>query len=78
MDLLGIPSIAALRWSHKDWVEEALARAAQVREGKWTESIAAGSRNFVEIIRGEPRMTAMRRRIPRTDEESGLSEPQVS
>jgi hypothetical protein len=39
MDLLGIPSIAALRWSHKDWVEEALARAAQVREGKWTETV---------------------------------------
>jgi len=27
MDLLGIPSVEALRWSYKTWVKEALAGA---------------------------------------------------
>ncbi len=52
MYLLGIPSIDALRRLHKTWVEEALGRAAQAREGKWTESIAVGSKNFVEMVKG--------------------------
>ena len=77
MYLLGIPSINALRRLHKTWVEEALGRAEQAREGKWTESIAVGSRNFVEIIKGELRMNAKGRRISGTDEESGLREPQA-
>ena len=46
MDLLGIPSIEALQRSHKTWVEEALARAEQVRESKWTESVAVGKQGF--------------------------------
>ena len=48
-----IPSIDALRRSHKAWVEEALARAEQVRETKWTESVAVGSRSFVQTIKGK-------------------------
>ena len=78
MYLLGIPSIDALRRLHKTWVEEALGRAEQAREGKWTESIAVGSRNFVEIIKGELGINAKGRRISGTDEESGLREPQAS
>jgi hypothetical protein len=51
MELLGMPSIEALRRSHTGWVEEALARPEQVRESKWTESIAVGSRDFVDVIK---------------------------
>ncbi len=53
MALLGIPSIEALRRSHNEWVEEALARAERVREGKWTESVAVGSRDFVETMKAK-------------------------
>ena len=58
--------------------KEALGRAEQAREGKWTESIAVGSRNFVAIIKGELGMKAKGRRISGTDDESGLREPQSS
>jgi putative transposase len=78
MYLLGIPSIDALRMLHKNWVEEALGRAEQAREGKWTESIAVGSRNFVEMVKGELGINAKGRRISGTDEESGLRQPRAS
>ena len=78
MYLLDIPSIDALRRLHKTWVEEALGRAEQAREGKWTESIAVGSRNFVEMVEGELGINAKGRRISGTDEESGLRQPQAS
>ncbi len=51
MELLSIPSIEELRRSHRGWVEEALARPEQGRESKWTESIAVGSRDFVDVIK---------------------------
>ena len=40
-----------LRRSHIGWVEEALARKEQGRENKWTEGIAVGSRDFVDVIK---------------------------
>lgn len=78
MYLLGIPSIDAMRRLRKTWVEEALGGAEQTREGKWTESIAVGSRNFVEMVKGELRIKAKGRRISGTDEESGLRQSQDS
>jgi putative transposase len=78
MDLLGIPSIDALRRSHSAWVEEALARAEQVREGKWTESVAVGSRDFVETIKARLGIRAKGRRISGMDGESCICEPQAS
>ena len=76
--LLGIPSIEALRRSHNEWVEEALARAEQVREGKWTESVAVGSRDFVETIKAKLGIRGKGRRISVRDGESSLREPQAS
>ena len=63
MELLGIPSIEALCRSHTGWVEEALARSEQVRESKWTESVAVGSRDFVDVIKRGLRVKAKGRRI---------------
>jgi hypothetical protein len=78
MDMLGKPSIETLRRLHKTLVEEALPRVEHVREGKWTENIAVGSRKFVESRKGEPGMKAEGRRICGTGEEAGLREPQAS
>ena len=77
MDLVGIGSIDALRRSHEAWVEEALARSELGRESKWTESVAVGSREFVERIEGKLRVRAKGRRIFGTDEEAVLREPQA-
>ena len=78
MDLLGIPSVDALHQGHAAWVEEVLARSELVREGKWTESIAVGSRDFVETIEGKLRVRAKGCRISGTDGEVTLREPQAS
>jgi putative transposase len=75
MDLLGIPSIEALRRSHSAWVEQALARAEKVREGKWTESVAVRSRDFVDLIKRGLGVKAKGRRISGMDDESALREP---
>ena len=45
------------------WVEQALIGAEQVRESKWTESIAVGSRDFVDVIKRGPGVRAKERRI---------------
>jgi len=77
MELLGIPSIEELRRSHMGWVKEALARKEQGRESKWTEGIAVGNRDFVDIIKRGLGMKAKGRRIYGMDDESALREPQV-
>ena len=53
MSLLGIPTIEALGLSHNAWVEQALARAELVREGKWTESVARGEQGFCGDGKGQ-------------------------
>jgi hypothetical protein len=76
--LLGIHSLEALRRSHSEWGEEALARAEQVREGKWTESVAVGSGDFVESIKAKLGVRAKGRKIFGTDGESSLLKPLAS
>ena len=77
MRALGMPSIEDLRRSHTGWVEEALARSEQARESKWTESIAVGSRDFVDVIKRGLRVKAKGRRISGRDDDSELREPQA-
>jgi hypothetical protein len=59
------------------WVEEALACPEQVRECKWTESIAFGSRDFVDAIKRGLGVKAKGRLISGTGDESALREPQA-
>jgi len=51
MDLLHISTIDDLRNSHKKWVEEILKTQNYDRESKWSQSIAVGSKSFVERIK---------------------------
>ena len=51
MDLLHISTVDGLRNSHKKWVEEILKTKNVVRESKWSQSIAVGSKSFVEDIK---------------------------
>ncbi len=77
MDLLSISSIELLQQEHKRWVDEALARAEQTRESKWSESVAVGSRSFVETIKTRLGVRAKRRGFSGTDDEVALREPQA-
>jgi len=58
-------------------VEKAPARPEQVRESKWTESIAVGRRGFVDVIKRGLGVKAKGRRISGMDDESALREPQA-
>ena len=72
-----MPSIEALRRAHGAWVGQALGRAEQVRESKWTESVAVGNADFVKTVKSKLGIRAKRRRIFRVDAESTLREPQA-
>jgi putative transposase len=50
--LLGANSYDQLRSSHRGWVEEYLANGVKDRQGEWTESIAVGSKFFIENVKG--------------------------
>lgn len=56
---------------------EALARAEQVRESKWTENVAIGSREFVETVKIKLGARAKRHRSSGTDVASTLREPRA-
>ena len=48
MNLLGFESLEAMKEARCQWIEEALVKNEKSRESKWTESIAVGSKGFVE------------------------------
>lgn len=51
MDLLNIPSMELLQRSHKEWVEETLRIGRSTRDGKWSESIAVGSKGLTAMVK---------------------------
>jgi REP-associated tyrosine transposase len=40
-----------LKETHREWIEQALKNSKVVRESKWTQSIAAGNKSFLEQIK---------------------------
>ena len=49
MELLHLPSLDLLQNSHRAWVQQRIEKeSGSVRDSRWTECIAVGSRNFVE------------------------------
>ncbi len=71
-------SLEALRQRHSAWIQEALARTEQVREAKWTESVAVGSGDFVESVKKKLGVRGKGRRITQRGAEALLREPQGS
>ena len=49
-ELLAIDSYDLLKKYHKGWVEEYLTNGNNSRDDKWTESIAVGSKGFIEEV----------------------------
>jgi len=49
--LLGADSYDQLRRSHKGWVEEHLGNGAKERQDEWTDSVAVGSKSFIESVK---------------------------
>jgi REP element-mobilizing transposase RayT len=63
MELLRIDSIKTLQEIRREWVEEALAHDDLVRENKWTESVAVGSKGFVDTVKAKLGLRAKGRRV---------------
>jgi REP element-mobilizing transposase RayT len=57
--------------SHQCWVEEAVRINSHQRENLWTESIAVGSKSFVETLKEELGYRARGRRINESESGSG-------
>jgi putative transposase len=78
MDLLDIKKMEDLKRSYRDWVEESLAGQSRKRESKWTESIAVGSKAFVEKTKAELGIKAIGREVRAADGVYELREGDVS
>jgi putative transposase len=76
MDLLSIPSMDVLQRLHRDWVEESLRAERSARNGKWSESIAVGSKGFVARVKKQLGLRAKGRKITESSETYQLREPQ--
>ena len=50
--LSGCKTYDELRSTHRGWVEEYLGDGVKGRQEEWTESIAVGSRAFIENVKG--------------------------
>jgi REP element-mobilizing transposase RayT len=77
MELLHISTFDELRNSHKKWVEEILKTKNNVRESKWSKSIAVGSKGFVEGIKEKLGIRAKGRKVGESGGLYHLREVQV-
>ena len=50
-ELTGFESYTAFRETHKELVYESLTNGNNFRQDQWTESIAVGSKDFIETIK---------------------------
>jgi putative transposase len=78
MELLTIRSMEELKRTYREWVEESLVRGGGGRESRWTESLAVGSKGFVERIKVELGSKAIGREVKGSDGSSELREREVS
>jgi len=62
-DLLDIKDMEELKRSYREWVEESLGRQGGKRESRWTESIAVGSKAFVEKTKAKLGIKAIGREV---------------
>jgi putative transposase len=61
--ITGFAGYDAFRKVHKDMIDESLGSGANVRNSQWTESIAVGSKSFVETIKGSMATRAQGREV---------------
>jgi hypothetical protein len=74
MALLQIENFTDLKEAHREWIEEALKKSKVVRERKWTQSIAAGDKSFLEKIKDRFGIRAKGRKIHGSEDEYQLRE----
>jgi len=78
MELLHFSDYEDLAENYRRWVAESLARSDNQRDGKWTQSIAVGSKSFIEEIKTQLGSRAQSRKILETNGSYHLRESQSS
>jgi len=73
----GATDSSQFRCDHKHWVEEAVNNGKAIKEPTWSESLAVGSKRFVEEIKEKLGIKAMGRKVIKNDENYTLKEPQI-
>jgi len=53
MKLCRCTSVSALQLAHRQWIETALSKTSKQRETLWSESVAVGSKAYVENIHAQ-------------------------
>jgi putative transposase len=71
-NLTQTPGDQALQTVHKHWVENGLSRGRPAREPAWTESVAVGSKDYVERVKALLGARAYHRSIERETEATHL------
>lgn len=77
-ELTGFETYDAFRKSHKELVNESLSNGNNYRQADWSESVAVGSKDFVETIKEKLGLRAKGRKILENDGGFQLREKMVS
>ncbi len=72
--LCGFTEVARFQQAHRQWIEAALPTDAMARDDRWSESIALGSKVFVEKVKVELGIKARYRDIGEADGTFALRE----
>ena len=75
--LLGFNTYDRLIKDHKGWVEDYLGNGNNIRDEKWTKSIAVGSKGFVDKVKSMLGALALGRKSIEAGESYQLREPSV-
>lgn len=76
--LLGFDSYDEVKKYHQSWVEDSLENGKNIRDDKWTKSIAVGDKSFVERVKSFMGGLAIGRKNTGVGESFQLREPAVS
>ena len=76
--LLGFENYDQVKLYHKKWVDECLGNEQNIRDEKWTRSIAVGSRSFVDRVESILGVLALGRKSIESGDAHQLREPSIA
>jgi hypothetical protein len=77
-ELAGFASYDDFRDFHRQWVSDMLTDGVNLRDSKWTQSIAVGSEGFVARTKQELGIRVKGRRVVKSGSAYQLREPEIS
>lgn len=74
--LCGYNDLEDFQSAHRRWIDDALSRNQIIRDESWTQSIAIGSRSYIESVKSQFGANAISRKIRELSEGFELREPE--